>query len=808
MIYFITNDPERHQILTDNEIKIVNSENGLLDLQNEIEDCAEAVNIDTETTGLDPYVNTTLLIGFHIKNTFIIDVTPSEEGIINVTPVFKLIQDLERTVIGHNFKFDYKMLRINHNVDFIPEKIYDTMIASQILTQGSGAYQRMFIPKGMPGFYSLYETIKRTLNYIPMDMDKSITSEFVGMNPATCVFHKKHITYLAADVKYLPKVFSIQLENLAENGLLTIAKTECANIPIYAMRELVPVKLDVAAWKQLIRGNEKIEYEESLALDLWVKTHRTDLTKELSLLITGGQYDRPRNFQPKLTSTNMFGETVEIEQSKHEANTNWNSSSEIIWVFAVVGAELPTEKGYRVPELAETFKYYVQKGATQSGKIEWKAVDKINYERYKSAGYLIKAESQGLTVSNNDSYDPFTTGMDKIEQMLIEKPEHVMADFIHHLKVLKEASADINNRGNNFINIINPVTKGIHTSYRQRDALNGRVQSGNMDEGYFNSQNMKNFESNDETTDNKYKKCFSLPNFHWCSTDWTGAEMIILCALSADMRLYDMFTKDMHSVIATMYWREVFKQRSVQYLSKNLAKYQHYKNLSETFEVTKKLNKALRQHKISFPIFYGARPKKILQVIQNIIPETKDVHLEDAEIIFKWFNGYFAKAMKFLDNVVNQVRWYGQLRVPIFNTLIHFPEVEEKIEDAKRFQEEYNPKDHWFKITKPEDARNLIISSFQREALGLAERTIHKRLTEAGVKIGLGKETDEFVWLYGIHDELNYGVRNLEQTINYKGQLVSKPVYVEKTMCEVMNNVLPNGITIGASTHISNCWTK
>jgi len=820
MIYFIT-EGNRHQVSNTDTITVISKSKGFELINKVYLEYEGFIGFDIETNGLDPYMNDTLLLAlFFDSETFVIDLSFAENvetlhitkwakqfakfnkfhTKIALTELNYLFEDERLIWVAHNGKFDLKFLYVNNGIQINQKRFIDTMICSQKLSQGIGQYENARTPKGTPGFYSLTKTIKRELSIQSLTMDKEVRSDFIGMNPETCTFLQKHIIYVADDVKYLPKLAEALLIKAEELNMKNIIKQECYNVWTFAQRELLPVKLDVERWRTLIKHNEDVTYKTQVKLDEWVAQNKSSLEADIAINITGGRYAKKRERLPTVTTTDLFSKEIIKSDYKKviKGNINWNSSDEVIKIFGAFKAPLPTKNNrYSIPDFKNDFKYFVDNGVTKAGTI-WKPISKEQYESYKEAGYPVKAEKQGFKLSNKVKGDEFTINSKKLKEMLIEIPSHPLKDFLTILAQFKQANADISARGENFIEAINKVTGGIHTIYRQCDGLNGRVQSGNMKEGYFNSQNMKNFEDLDEEEDNRYKRCFSLPDYYWVSTDWTGAELIIIAALSGELKLLELSQRDMHSEIATMYWRKVFEMRAFNDVL-NAESFRENIKLANEFVVSKKENKELRQHKLSFPVFYGARPKRILQSIQNTIKECKNIHLIDSENIFNWFNAYFPKAMKFLNQTAQFVAYNGYLQVPYFNTIIHFPEVENAIDDAKRFGTKYNPKDHWFKETKPEDARNLIISSFQREALGRAEKLIDEGFREANVKIG-----KEFLWSYTIHDELNYCIKDINQLVNG----VPIVTFIETVMCKAMNDILPNNVKIKASSHVAPYWAK
>ena len=124
MIYYVTAqqqafEVEEYQLCTVEEsIKMINSFT------------EHMVQLDTETTGLDPHIDKCLLLQFgNIEETIqiVVDATT-----INIKVYDEVIQ--KSFIIGQNLKFDEKVLYAN-NLMF--RNCYDTMTAEQVLYQGT-----------------------------------------------------------------------------------------------------------------------------------------------------------------------------------------------------------------------------------------------------------------------------------------------------------------------------------------------------------------------------------------------------------------------------------------------------------------------------------------------------------------------------------------------------------------------------------------------------------------------------------------------------------------------------------------------
>jgi DNA polymerase-1 len=91
-----------------------------------------SVGLDTETTGLDPLVERVRLIQIATADgVYLIDVFALADARAELADLFAALAGAE--VVGHNLLFDLQFLR---RLGFIPGKVHDTMLASQVLHAG------------------------------------------------------------------------------------------------------------------------------------------------------------------------------------------------------------------------------------------------------------------------------------------------------------------------------------------------------------------------------------------------------------------------------------------------------------------------------------------------------------------------------------------------------------------------------------------------------------------------------------------------------------------------------------------------
>lgn len=177
------------------------------------------------------------------KDIFIFDLFK----IYNININQKLKEILEtKGIIGHNLKFDIKFLKTN--LDIFPTIVFDTMIASLILSEGEDQK------------HSLLAVSNRLANF---DLDKSLQKSAWH----TDILTQEQLIYAAKDIEALRNIFPILRERLNKidkhktSGKISeifdlhnaVALVEMAFVPQVAMMELRGVYIDKERLKSMIK---------------------------------------------------------------------------------------------------------------------------------------------------------------------------------------------------------------------------------------------------------------------------------------------------------------------------------------------------------------------------------------------------------------------------------------------------------------------------------------------------------------------------------------------------------------------------
>ena len=193
----------------------------------------DMIGLDTETTGLDPFTSQVLLIQLKVGDEIFI-LNRGKLGVKFITNLINLINQNSVLCIGHNIKFDMKMLRQDTGVWL--KSVYDTMVIESVITSGLGGK-----------YPSLLELVNK---YCGVTLEKESRIEFIELNHDS-LFTEQQLTYSATDVLYLFDIFSKQIQLATEAGLNKIVALECKVEPVVARMEREGITLDVPYWIEL-----------------------------------------------------------------------------------------------------------------------------------------------------------------------------------------------------------------------------------------------------------------------------------------------------------------------------------------------------------------------------------------------------------------------------------------------------------------------------------------------------------------------------------------------------------------------------
>jgi DNA polymerase I-like protein with 3'-5' exonuclease and polymerase domains len=659
MIYFVTNKNNiyRTKINTKlfNDITILSEKQGKL-LYYQLLGKQSILAIDTETNGLDAHVNDMLLFGIGNKhNQFMFDWT------VDVSDIVEHFIKYKKIALGHNFKFDIKMIGTHTNQ--IITKVYDTMIAEQRLYMGSGYTF---------GYDKLIE------RYFKKVITKGVRNDFIGADTNTFLIEPVHLYYLKTD---LIELFGIRKEQqklikLFKNEFL-IYGIEFPFISILAKAELEGIDLDVDKWKDTVLNKKEELFNIQKELDneiLKLKEVKIiEGNEEIRYLLSGLKYNKERIINPlndfinsdnTVNQNDLFGNKMSVQSfSKKKTlkvenvNVNYKSKKDIVFIFGALKEPLITP--------SETF-----------------SIPKLK---------------NGKLIENVHTY---TIKEDLLQRYLILKPHTIMRTFIELIIKQSKLEKSISTYGLNFIDKINPITNKIHSIFRQCDAATGRLQSGGgvKEPDKINIQNIPR--------DKAYRTAFTtdIENYSIITADYSGAELIVMASHAQDFKLIRLSEGDMHSHMGTICWRNIFKFRAnslVNLFNKSpLSKTTEliklktdYDEQSLSFEVTKDKPERTAFKPMTFGVIYGMYAKKagktlnipteegkvVISTIEKEIPLTINMVKQASNFAEKYGFVIFDKrtnARAWFPNLIKQIK--GQISKDT-----HFIEISEDLSAAR-----------------------------------------------------------------------------------------------------------------------------
>lgn len=294
----------------------------------EIKRMTTAIGVDTETTGVDPYLSKVLLIQIGNKEyQFVFDVFLLKCDGVDFTEIKTILENPYIIKIGHNIGFDYKILKQLMGIEL--NNVFDTMIAEQLLTKGIKF-------KG----FGLKDVLEK---YGFGELDKEVRETFISHLYGT-PFTEEQITYAGMDIVYLIPLYEKFLELLKRDGMLDLMHLENETVLVTGDLELNGILLDKDAW-QILEDEAKANRDK---LEQELKTFIPDDFDHISIL--------PKGTRTKLEKKLNKQETLDFDDNE-SIEINFSSPSQMLgYLKATTGIE-PSDtnektlyKTYRQPD--------------------------------------------------------------------------------------------------------------------------------------------------------------------------------------------------------------------------------------------------------------------------------------------------------------------------------------------------------------------------------------------------------------------------------------------------------------------------
>lgn len=485
----------------------------------------DTIPIDTETTGIDPYIESVLLVSFKIKErVFVIDWTKTQFDFEYYSKKYDLIW------LAHNAKFDGKMLQAS---GVTLEYWYCTMNCDQKIYQGVN-----FIK------YGLNDLKLRHLNIHP-EIHKGIRLNFIGRNPQAFEPTNSELLYACDDVDYLQDIMSKQISSLEQSNpsLLQFILTD----GLGAMRANIDIELegydfDIKGWRDNIKVNET--YKNKIQED--IEKHLKDNYPDIDM----GNFDpkRRKNLDNYTKQIEKIGARINTHEAKITDLALSNKTHQQQYHNALEALEKANNK-------LEDYKHKLVI-EEESGCLNFKSVVQIR-------DLFTAIEVAPLPIKKDKSTGREGVSIDKnvLREWLAENEGNKHSFLMDLLSKYSKTSHAISSFGENYVNYVNPVTGRMHTIYRDEGSETGRYTCGDKNYGYPNFQQIP--------ADDNYRNCFYKKNHHFCIVDWSGAELTIMISLANDWTLKKIADDtrdsngdpDLHSHFATICWRGIYSHR-------------------------------------------------------------------------------------------------------------------------------------------------------------------------------------------------------------------------------------------------------
>jgi DNA polymerase I-like protein with 3'-5' exonuclease and polymerase domains len=752
------------------------------------------VSVDIEAGGLDMY-DDVLLIGLYNEGTSIV-IMPD---VMESPRVKRLIQELSKVlIIAHNAKYDLTLLKVSFGLD--ASKVWCTEIAERRLYQGLGVSKKY--RNGIR--FNLNDTIDHHVKEVKRT-SKDIRNDFIGETRKTYKPKPIHIQYLDDDIQYLHKIKNSQFTKLNQvNKLNFIQEVAMPLVCVLRDMEIDGFDLNVDKWKQNIEDSKNNRFDSEIKLDKLRDNLIDKYAGQHKVYVTGGIYSRDRKKPTEVFNTDLFGAQVVVVDDTSKKYFNYNSDTQIKYLFAILKLPLPSSEGYRIP-------VFLNKKLTEVSVAYTKRQQLIdNYPTNEDELTELCVNGIGRALGS------VSVGIPALNEMLKAMPEHPAKDFLKELQVFSMYNTRVTNYGQNYIDKIHPVTGKLHTIYRQCNALNGRLQSGGgkKQSDKYNSQNIPRA--------NEYRTCFYYKDNYIITADLSGAEVTIMADKAKDASLKRMAIEedDIHSPIAQACWRAIYLYRAGVRMSfwNDADTFETYRNsisfdkvktddkvkelvrLSKEYQITKTINKDKRGDfkSITFGSVYGAFPKKIAS--------TLNVTVEEGKIVLNTIKSMIPQTFVMVETILTEVFGVNSYSyqqkgsgVAIFNSRscnsVLIPPVIE--------QKKYDVEPDWRDLNDWKSAvRNLTISGTQADMLKEAMVTLWKFIRKNNINANI---------LIQVHDELavrcHKDIIDSKQRYSYNGKLLEFPDIVANIMTDTANLYL-DYLKMNVDYVIEETWIK
>lgn len=465
-------------------------------------------NEEVYQAGLDPYLSRVVMVQIgDVENRFVIDARTTD---------IRLFKDLleSKLVVGHNLKFEY--VHLKHNFGIILKKVYDTMLAELCLTNG------LQLGYSLADLANRYLGIKSVEDVTLFSLDQ-YNKDLIALEKQGIPGYEAQAELIARQLEktYIDKSIRLGFINI-EDKPFTQTQVEYGDDDI-----VMPL---------LIRERQL----EGRLVDDEIYNPKKHINLENKFVLVLGDIElNGMHFDPR----------VWLDIYEKESLPNYLKQKEWLDSWVVENA----------PEFTSAGDLFTGKGACA---IEWTSSKQV-ISLFKRLGFCPKEKSKST------GRVEFTVGDIALQKVLQKQEFAAYFDLIRNYLKFKEWEQACTTFGKDFLKYIHPITKRIHSSYRQI-LHTYRISSKNP--------NLQNIPGDD------HRKAFSAPKgFDIINADFTNQETVVLANLSQNHNLCDLFLSgvDAHCFIATRMYRVKLNDESLEVTLDNAGKGHFKKNHPE-----------------------------------------------------------------------------------------------------------------------------------------------------------------------------------------------------------------------------------
>ena len=398
-----------------------------------------SIQFDSETRGKDAHVGTPLSAQFGAPD-------KSIQIVVDWTTVdirnYKHLLE-EKLIIGQNLKFDLQWL---YNYGIVPLKVYDTMIAEQLIYLG-------YPPMGKPGGIS-YALNEIAMRYLGKYIDKTIRGQIIyrGLDDEV-------IEYAANDVVDLVDIAKKQIEICKKRRCMRALQIEMNFVPVIAYLEWCGIKLDINKWKAKMVKDENNRLERLDKLNKFLVKWYQDRNGKDNMVET-----------PYIVSSFIQEHIQEPPISAKPTSRPYKKEGNLDDLFQnyAIPFYIKNKSGKIIPFIKIDLQGDLFSGFNTDPQcvLNWDSSDQVIYF-CQLLGFDTKTEDK-------------ETGEDKdsVVEKHLKKQKGINDEFLKIYFDYKEASKVCSTYGQTYLNAINPNTGRIHTNFKQLGASSGRMACG------------------------------------------------------------------------------------------------------------------------------------------------------------------------------------------------------------------------------------------------------------------------------------------------------------------------------------------